>query len=82
VLAVSQRTEDVDVLLGARDAILVALAHGAEPTLATLALAGATALAPSAAAISVALDPVQRALALAGAWSPRTIRHAIEALVR
>jgi hypothetical protein len=29
----------------------------------------------------LALDPVQRALALAAAWSPRTIRHAIEGLV-
>jgi hypothetical protein len=81
VLGVAQRTEDVDVLLAARDAILVALTPAAEPTLAGLALAGATELAPSAAAISVALDPVQRALALAAAWSPRTIRHTIEALV-
>jgi hypothetical protein len=81
VLAVAQRSEDVDVLLGAQDAILVALAPAAEPTLAGLALAGATELAPSAVAISLALDPVQRALALAGAWSPRTIRHAIEGLV-
>jgi hypothetical protein len=81
VLGVAQRTEAIDVLLAARDAILVALAPATEPTLAGLALAGATELAPSAAAISVALDPVQRALAIAAAWSPRTIRHAIEALV-
>jgi hypothetical protein len=81
VLAVAQRSETVDALLSARDAILVALSPAAEPPLAGLALAGATELAPSAAAITLALDPVQRALALAAAWSPRTIRHAIEALV-
>jgi hypothetical protein len=81
VLAVAQRSEAVDALLGERDAILVALSPAAEPALAGLALAGATALAPSAAAITFALDPVQRRLALAAAWSPRAIRHAIEALV-
>jgi hypothetical protein len=81
VLAVAQRTEDVDALLAERDAILVALAPAAEPALAGLALAGATELAPSAAALSFALDPVQRALALVGCWSPRAIRHAVEGLV-
>jgi hypothetical protein len=81
VLAVAQRTEDVDALLAQRDAILVALPPATEPALAGLALAGATELAPSAAALSLALDPVQRALALAGCWSPRAIRHAVEGLV-
>jgi hypothetical protein len=81
VLGVARRSEAVDALLGACDAILVALSPAAEPSLAALALAGATELAPSAAAIELALDPVQRTLALAAAWSPRTIRHAIEGLV-
>jgi hypothetical protein len=81
VLAVAQRCEAVDALLGACDAILVALSEAAEPPLAALALAGATELARSAAAIELALDPMQRWLALAGAWSPRAIRRAIEGLV-
>jgi hypothetical protein len=81
VLAVARRTEAVDALLGARDAIVVALAPSADPALADLALAGATALAPSA-ALPLTLDPIQRALALAGAWSPRTIHRVVEGLVR
>jgi hypothetical protein len=81
VLAVAQRSAAVDALLGGCDAILVALSAAAEPPLAALALAGATELARSAAAIELTLDPVQRGLALAGAWSPRTIRHAVEGLV-
>jgi hypothetical protein len=81
VLAVAQRNEDVDVLLAARDAILVALAPAAEPTLAELALAGATELTASAATVSLAFDPLQRALAFAGARSPRAIRHTIGALI-
>jgi hypothetical protein len=81
VLAVAQRSDAVDALLGACDAILVALPAAAEAPLAALALAGATELARSAAAIELALDPVQRGLALAGAWSPRAIRHAVEGLV-
>jgi hypothetical protein len=81
VLAVAQRGDDVDVLLRERDAILVALAPAAEPTLAGLALAGATELVPRAVAISLALDPLQRSLAVAGCWSPRTIREAVQGLV-
>jgi pilus assembly protein CpaE len=53
-------------LLATRDAILVALPSSAEPALAQLALAGACRAGPAAAAVTLALDPVQRALALAG----------------
>ena len=81
VLAVAQRTEDVDVLLADRDAILVVLGSGTEATLAGLALAGARRITASAAALTLALDPVQRALAVAGCWSPPTIRHAIDGLL-
>ena len=81
VLAVAGRDEEVDGLLAARDAILVALPSSAEPAMAQLALAGAAALAPAAAAITLALDPVQRALALAGARAPRALSAAVQELV-
>jgi hypothetical protein len=81
VLGVAARNEDVDVLLGARDAILVALPSTAEPALIHLALAGAAALVPCAAALALGLDPVQRALALAGVRAPSAIRQAVEALL-
>lgn len=79
VVAVARRSEPVDVLLRAQDAILVALPPAADPALAALALAGATALAPSA-ALPLTLDRVQRALAVAGAWSPRAIHRVVEGL--
>ena len=81
VLAVAGRDEEVDALLAARDAILVALPSSAEPALARLALAGATVLVPAAAAVTLALDPLQRALALAGVRPPRTISAAVRELV-
>ena len=80
VLAVAGRDEEVDALLAARDAILVALPSSAEPAMAQLALAGAAALAPAAAAVTLALDPVQRALALAGAKAPGAVLAAVQAL--
>ena len=48
--------------------------------MAQLALAGAAALAPAAAAVTLALDPVQRALALAGARAPRAVLAAVQEL--
>lgn len=81
VLAVAARHGDVDALLGARDALLVALPAAAEPALARLALAGAAELVPRAAALALALDPVQRALALAGVRAPGAIRRAVEGLL-
>jgi hypothetical protein len=78
VLAVAGRDEEIDALLVACDAILVALAPSAEPALAQLALAGAAALAPAAAAVTLALDPVQRALALAGVRAPRALLAAVQ----
>ena len=81
VLAVAGRDADVDVLLAARDAILVALPASAEPAMAHLALAGAAELVPGAAAITLALDPVARALALAGVRAPRPISVAVRELV-
>ena len=80
VLAFAGRDEEVDALLAARDAILVALPSSAEPAMAQLALAGAAALAPAAAAVTLALDPVQRALALAGAQAPGAVLAAVQAL--
>jgi hypothetical protein len=81
LLAVARRSEAVDGLLAACDAILVALPPAAEPPLAGLALASAMELVPSAAAIELALDPIRRSLALAGVWSPRAIRRAIQEVV-
>jgi hypothetical protein len=80
VLALAGRDEEVDALLAACDAIVVALPPSAEPALAQLALAGAAALAPAAAAVTLALDPVQRALALAGARAPRALIAAMHEL--
>jgi hypothetical protein len=80
VLALAGRDEEVDALLAARDAILVALPPSAEPALAQLALAGAAALAPAAAVVTLALDPVQRALALAGARAPGALVAAVREL--
>ena len=79
VLAVAGRDEEVDTVLAARDAILVALPPSAEPALAALALAGAAELGP-AAALSLTLDPAQRALALAGVRAPRALLVAVEEL--
>jgi hypothetical protein len=81
VLAVGARDEEVDALLAAGDAILVALPSSAEPAMAQLVLAGAAALAPAATALTLTLDPVQRALALAGVRAPRTIAEAMRELV-
>ena len=75
------RDAEVDALLAARDAILVVLPSSSEPAMAHLALAGAAALVPGAAAITLALDPLQRALALAGVRAPRPISVAVRELV-
>jgi hypothetical protein len=80
VLAVATRDQEVDALLAARDAILVALPPSAEPAMAQLALAGAAALVPFAAAVTLAPDPIQRALALAGVRAPRAISEAVREL--
>ena len=81
VLAVAARDPDLDVLLAARDAILVALPPSADPALARLATAGACELAPSTASISLALDPLSRTLALAGLRAPAAVRAAVEGLL-
>jgi hypothetical protein len=81
VLAVAGRDEDVDVLLAARDAVLVALPPSTDPTLASLALASAQELARSAAAVHLALDPIARALALAGVHAPRAMRDAVDGVI-
>jgi hypothetical protein len=80
VLAFAARGEDADAVLAERDAILVALPPNAEPAMAALALAGASALAP-ATAVTLALDPVQRALALAGLRAPRALAAAVREAV-
>jgi hypothetical protein len=81
VLGVAHRTQAVDVLLGGCDAILVVLSPGTDAALAGLAVAGAREITASAAALTLALDPVQRALAVAGCWSPPAIRHAIKGVL-
>jgi hypothetical protein len=81
VLAVAARDDDVDVLLAARDAILLALPPSTDGTLAALALAGASDLARAAVAVELALDPVARALALAGLRAPRAVRDAVGGVV-
>ena len=81
VLAVAARDPDLDVLLGAQDAILVALPPSTDPALAALAAASACQLAPSAASIPLAFDPLSRTLALSGLRAPAALRAAVEALV-
>jgi hypothetical protein len=81
VLGVAVRDPDIDALLAAQDAIVVALPPAADPSLAELALAGASELSRSVARVEVALDPVSRALALGGVRAPRGLREAIEGLV-
>jgi hypothetical protein len=81
VLAVAVREPAVDCLLAECDAILVALPPSADPSLADLALAGATELSRSAASIVIALDPLSRALALGGLRAPRKVHEAVEGLL-
>lgn len=81
VLAVGARDPDLDVLLAAQDAILVALPPSAEPALTELATASAQSLAANAASISLALDPVGRTAALAGLRAPGAVRAAVEGLL-
>jgi hypothetical protein len=81
VLAVSAREPDLDVLLAAQDAILVALPPSTDPTLAELAASGAARLAARATSITVRLDPASRALALAGARAPAALRAAVEGVL-
>ena len=81
VLAVGARDPDLDVLLAAQDAILIALPPSAEPALAELAVASARSLASNAAWVSLALDPVARTFALAGLRTPGAVRAAVEGLL-
>jgi hypothetical protein len=81
VLGVAARDPDIDVLLGAQDAIVVGLRATADPVLVELALAGAAALAPSVAALPAGLDPLQRALALAGVRAPRAVCRVVDGLL-
>jgi hypothetical protein len=78
VLAVAARDPDLDVLLAAQDAIVVALPPSADPSLAELAASGASRLAPRAASLALNLDPASRALALAGLRAPAAVRAAVE----
>jgi hypothetical protein len=78
VLGVAVRGPGVDDLLARQDALLVALPRGADAALAELALEGARELCRSAAALSLALDPLSRALALGGWRAPRVVREALE----
>jgi hypothetical protein len=81
VVGLAARHHDLDVLLAAQDAILLALPPAVDPTLAGLALAGAAALVPSAAAATLTRDPLTRTLALAGACAPRAVRLAVEGVM-
>jgi hypothetical protein len=81
VLAVAARDPDVDVLLAAQDAIVVALPPSVEPALVELTTTGAADLAADVAAVVVALDPASRTLALAGLRAPAALREVVHALV-
>jgi hypothetical protein len=87
VLAVAARDDAIDALLATRDGILVALPASAEPALARLALGSALELvaragSPARAApLPLALDPLQRTLALAGLRAPRPVSAAVAELV-
>jgi hypothetical protein len=81
VLGVAARYPDLDVLLGAQDAILVALPPSTDPTLGELAASGAARLAPRATSIALNLDPASRALALAGVRAPGPVRAAVEGVL-
>ena len=78
VLGVAARDPEIDVVLAAQHALLVALAPSADPAFAELALAGATALARSATAVALTIDPISRALALAGVRAPAALARAVE----
>jgi hypothetical protein len=81
VLAVAARDTDVDALLSAQDAIVVALPPSIEPALAELATTSACALAANAASMTLTLDPGSRTLALAGLRAPAALRTIVEALL-
>jgi hypothetical protein len=87
LLAVAARDDAIDALLATRDAMLVALPPSAEPALARLALAGALELVARAGPLAravplpLALDPLQRTLAVAGFRAPRAISAAVAELV-
>jgi hypothetical protein len=81
ILAVAARDVDVDVLLAAQDAIVVALPPSTEPALVELTTTSARELAADVAGVVVALDPASRALALAGLRAPTSLREAVQALI-
>jgi hypothetical protein len=82
VLGVAVRDPELDVVLAAQDAIVVALAPSTDPALAGLAVSSAARLVPTAASIAVSLDPASRALALAGLRVPAAVRVAVEGVLR
>jgi hypothetical protein len=81
VLAVAARDPDMDVLLAAQDAIVVALPPSIDPTLADLAASSAARLAPGSTSLALNLDPASRALALAGLRAPAAVRAAVEGVI-
>lgn len=80
VLGVAARGADVDELLAACDAILVALPPGADSDLAELAVTGAAALG-RAVVVEARLDPLSRALAVAGVRAPRAVLEVVRGVV-
>jgi hypothetical protein len=81
VLGVAVRDPDLDALLAAQDAILVALPPSADPALAELTATSAARLTANSAPIALALDPVSRALAVGGLRPPRALQPAIDHLL-
>jgi hypothetical protein len=77
VLGVAARDPGIDVVLAAQHSLLVALAPSADPAFAELALAGANELARSATAVALTIDPISRALALAGVRAPTALARAV-----
>jgi hypothetical protein len=80
VIGVAVRDPDMDGLLAAQDAILVALPPSTDAALAELTVASAARLG-RVASIPVTLDPASRALAVAGLRAPRLMRAAVEELL-
>ena len=79
------RPEILDELLLAQDAIVVAADHDADPCVVDLAVATLNGRHPAVSACSLALGPVGRALAAAGATAPlgasRPLAPVLEAVV-
>jgi hypothetical protein len=81
VIAVAARDPDLDALLAAQDAVLVALSPSIDPALAELTVTSAARLARTVESVQLTLDPASRALAVGGLRAPAAVRAAVEDLI-